>query len=144
MEGSDRWQFFMLERQLHNFIVKNKAFALFFEKLPTIASLHARTLLEMWHTYLKLQSPISPKIQIGPKNVIEHFLLGFFSLSARIRNNISRGTPFIRVDVEQKESLLKNPTLDPMRILIVSYVGYIVGNDVEYWHRFRRRIVGNY
>ena len=27
---------------------------------------------------MKLQSPVSPKIQIGPKNVIEHFLLGFF------------------------------------------------------------------
>ena len=62
----------MLERQLHNFVAKNKAKAktvemleLEHEKLPTIA-------------YVKLQSPVSPKIQIGPKNVIEHFLLGFF------------------------------------------------------------------
>ena len=70
----------MLERQLHNFNVKNKDFALFFEKLSTIASLHARTLLERWHTYVKVQSPVSPKIQIGPKNVIEHFLLDFFFL----------------------------------------------------------------
>ena len=77
----------MLERQLHNFVVKNKAKAktaemleLEHEKLATIASLHARTLLERWHTYVKLQSPVSPKIRIGPKNVIEHFLLVFFFL----------------------------------------------------------------
>ena len=88
----------MLERQLHNFIVKNKACALFFEKLPTIASLHARTLLERWHTYVKLQSPVSPKIQIGPKNVIEHFLLGFFfSIRPYKEQYISRDTLYIQM-----------------------------------------------
>ena len=103
MEGSDRWQFFMLERQLHNFVVKNKAKAktaemleLEHEKLPTIATLHARTLLEKWHIYVKLQSPVSPKIRIGPKTVIKHFLHGFFfSICPYKEQYISRDTLYI-------------------------------------------------